>query len=187
MTSAHNPIVVFVQELLAGLDEATRARVEASALEQSVIEMGAPLAIEDELQLLLAAKYLASADGVSVPELAGLTRVMSRLGLPVAAQRQVIEFDVSTVRPEHIGELAPPRSRPALYLLSSVAVLAALDGLSEQERGRARELGEHLGISPQLVDVILAEATLTADALRRKDSATLALLRPLRRAIYRML
>lgn len=187
MSSAHNPIAAFVQKLLAELDESTRARVEASALEQSVAEMGAPLGIEDELQLLLAAKYLASADGVSVPEMAGLTRVMARLGLPVAAQRLILEFDVAVVRPEHVGELAPPRSRPALYLLSGVAVLAALDGLSEQERGRARVLGEHLGIGPQLVDVILAEAMLTADALGRGDAGALALIRPLRRAIYRML
>jgi hypothetical protein len=187
MSGAHNPIVASVQALLARLDGETRARVEGGALELSIDAMGAPLGIEDELQLLLAAKYLAAVDGLSGAELAGLKQMMARLHLPEVAQQAVLEFDVSAVRPEHVGELVPPRSRPALYLLSSVAVLAALDGLSEQERGRARVLGEHLGIGPQLVDVILAEAVLTADALRRGDEATLQLIRPLRRAIYRML
>lgn len=187
MSSAHNPILASVQALLARLDDDARAKVEASALAQSIAAMGAPLGLEDELQLILAAKYLAAADGLSGAELAGLKQLMERIHLPELAQRHVLDFDVSTVRPEHVGELVPPRSRPALYLLSSVALLAALDGLSEQERSRARVLGEHLGISPQLVDVLLAEAVVTAGALQRGEEATLQAIRPLRHAIYRML
>lgn len=135
----------------------------------------------------VAAKYLAAADGLSAAELAGMKQLMERIQLPEVAQRHVLDFDVSIVRPEHVGELVPPRSRPALYLLSSVVVLAALDGLSEQERGRARIFNEHLGISPQLVDVILAEAVVTAGALQRGEEETLQAMRALRHAIYRML
>ncbi len=187
MSDAANPIEAFVQSLLARIDDDTRNRIDATAQRRSVDAMGAPLGIEDELRLLLAAKYLAAADGLSGAEVDGLRALMERLDLPAVAQQHVLEFDVSAVRPEHVGELVPSRTRPALYVLSNVAVLAALDGLSDVEAARARQVGAHLGVSPPLVDVVLAEAVLTADALQRGDEATLRSLRPLQRAIFRLL
>lgn len=187
MSQATNPIEESVKAVLARLDEEARTRIDANALRRSVDLMGAPLGGDDELRLLLAAKYLAAADGLSGAELAGLRAIMQRLELPEEAQRLVLALNVTQVRPEHVGELVPPRTRPALYLLSGVAVLAALDGLSEEEEVRARQVGEHLGVSPPLVDVVLAEARLTAAALQRGDEAALAALYPLRRAICRLL
>lgn len=181
-----NPILASVQELLAGLDDDTYRRVELSVRDHAVHGLGAEISVEDELHLVLLSKYVAAADGVSGAEMTGLKRLMDRHNLPAVAQQHLLEFDVATVRLEQVAEIVRPRSPLAIYMLSGGTLLAALDGLSGAERSRARLVGEQLGLSPQLIEVVLEEACLTAAALLKGDEATLQLVRPLRHAIYRL-
>lgn len=186
MNAATNPILASVQELLNSLDDDAYREVELSVRDHAVHGLGAEIGVEDELHLILLSKYMAAADGVSGAEVTGLKRLMIRHGLPEVAQRHLLEFDVSTVRPEHVAEVVQPGSSLAVYMLSGGALLAALDGLSGAERTRAHAVGEQLGLKPEMVDVVLAEACLTASALLKGDEATIQLIRPLRHAIYRL-
>ncbi|MDC0717437.1 hypothetical protein [Nannocystis bainbridge] len=186
MNAATNPILASVQELIDGLDDETYRNVELSVRDHAVHGLGAEISVETELHLILLSKYMAAADGVSGAEVTGLKRLMDRHGLPEVAQRHLLAFDVSEVRPEHVAEVVQPHSSLALYVLSGGTLLAALDGLSPAERSRVRAVGEQLGLSPELVEVVLAEACLTAAALLKGDEAMIQLIRPLRHAIYRL-
>ncbi|MFY0535621.1 hypothetical protein [Nannocystis pusilla] len=145
MNAATNPILASVQGLLAGLDDETYRNVELSVRDHAVHGLGAEISVETELHLILLSKYMAAADGVSGAEVTGLKRLMDRHGLPEVAQRHLLEFDVSTVRPEHVAEVVQPHSSLALYILSGGTLLAALDGLSGAERTRVRRSASSSG------------------------------------------
>jgi hypothetical protein len=182
-----NPIPAFVRSLLAGLDEGTRSAVAETVREHSTTAIGTELSVESELSLLLIAKTVASADGLSTAELEGMKRLMAQFKLPEVAQNQLLSFDVSAVRAEHVRELVKPKSKDALYLLSAVVTFAALDGLSDEEIAKAMEIGAQLELSPEVCHLIMAEARVTTVALRRGDEEMLRAIRPLRHAMFKAL
>ena len=180
-----NPITAFVQKLLSELDEGTRSAVAATVKQHSTTALGTELGVEDELHLLLMAMAVASADGLSHAESEGIKRLMAKFNLPEAAQKAILSFDASTVQPEHVRELAKPKSKEAVYVLSGVVTFAALDGLSDAELAKAQEVAAHLELSPEVCNVLVAEARVTTVALMRGDEEMLRAIRPLRHAIFK--
>jgi hypothetical protein len=179
-----NPILDTTSRVIARLDpkvvEDARASVRVRSLEATGEEVG----LEDQINLIKAAKYLSAADGLSNAELTGLRLLMRKYGLPPAVVDDVLAFDVERITPADVGELAEPRSRQACFMLSAMVGIAALDGLSDDELARAREVGIAFGLEPKLVALIVAEAKAGVYALLRGDRSMLDELREVRRAIY---
>ena len=140
-----NPIAESTHRFLTGLLPAHREQAEHALLRDSVRPEGVAMGLADEINLAKAVKCVAGADELSVEELTGLKYLMIVSGLPVIAQRHVDEFDASTTQVHDVAALFAPASRQACYVLSGVTTVAALDGLSLDERDFAVELGRELG------------------------------------------
>jgi hypothetical protein len=179
-----NPIFDSTQRVLAGLDpstiEAARASVRVRSLELNGEEVG----LEEQINMIKAAKYLSAADGLSNAELTGLRLLMRKYGLPAAIVADVLEFDVDRITPQDIGDLADQHSRRAAIMLSGMVGIAALDGLSDDELARARAVGVAFGLEPRLVAAIVAEAKASVYAILRGDASMLDSLREVRQAIF---
>lgn len=179
-----NPIETGTEALLQRLDadtlEAARTSVRVRSLESS----GEELALEDAINLIKGAKYLSAADGLSNAEETGLKLLMRKYGLPEPVVAHVLEFDTTPVEPRHIGELVPPRSRRACFLLSGMISIAGLDGLSDEELADARKAGTALGLAPKEVALIVAEAKASVYAVLKGDRSLLNHLMEVRRAIF---
>ena len=179
-----NPIFDSTQRTLAGLDpstiEAARASVRVRSLEQNGEEVG----LEQQINMIKAAKYLSAADGLSNAELTGLRLLMRKYGFPATVVADVLEFDVGRITAQDIGELADPRSRQACIMLSGMVGIAALDGLSDDELARARAVGLAFGLDARLVSAIVAEAKASVYAVLRGDASMLDQLREVRQAIF---
>ena len=145
---------------------------------------GEEVSLEDQLNIIKAAKYLSAADGLSNAEITGLRMLMRKFGLPESIVSHVLEFDVDPITPEHIAELAGLRSREACFMLSGMVGIAALDGLSDDELARARAVGVAFGLPSKLVTAIVAEAKASVYALLRGDASMLDELREVRKAIF---
>ena len=179
-----NPIADSTRALMRTIDERTTADARSAVRNRSMEATGEVIDLEASINLIKAAKYLAAADGLSTAEETGLKMLMRKYGLPDAVVSHVLAFDVATVAPEHIGELADERSREACFLLSSMIAIAGLDGLSDDELADARKAGEALGLEPKLVALIVAEALASVYGVLRGDRSMLNHLMGVRRAIY---
>lgn len=179
-----NPIAESTTRFLADLPPARREQAEHDLLRDSVRPEGVDMTLADEINLAKAVKCVAGADGLSVEELAGLKYLMILSGLPVLAQQHVESFDASTTRVEDVAALFPAASRKACYVLSGVTTVAALDGLSSEERDFAVELGANLGLSATLVELLIAEARAMAIAMKANNQALIAELARTREALY---
>lgn len=179
-----NPIAESTERFLAGLAPARREQAEHDLLRDSVRPEGVEMALADEINLAKAVKCVAGTDGLSVEELAGLKYLMIISGLPVLAQQHVEIFDASTTRVEDVAALFPTASRKACYVLSGVTTVAALDGLSSEERDFAVELGANLGLSATLVELLIAEARAMALAMKLGNQELIAELARTREALY---
>jgi hypothetical protein len=179
-----NPIADSTARFLAGLEPEQRERAERELLRDSVRPEGVEMSLADEINLAKAVKCVAGADGLSVEELTGLKYLLIVSGVPVLAQEHIESFDASTTRIDEVGALFPPASRKACYVLSGVTTVAALDGLSSDERDFAVELGANLGLPPTLVELLIAEANAMALAMRQGNQAMVAELARMREALY---
>jgi hypothetical protein len=179
-----NPIAESTERFLRGLAPDERERAEHALLRESVRPEGVAMTLADELNLAKAVKCVAGADGLSVTELTGLEYLMISSGMPVIAQRHVNEFDASTTQIADVSALFAAGSRQACYVLSGVTTVAALDGLSDDERDFAVELGASFGLSATLVELLIAEARAMAMAMSRGDQALVEELARVREALY---
>jgi hypothetical protein len=179
-----NPIAESTEHFLSGLASARREQAEHDLLRDSVRPEGVDMTLADELNLAKAVKCVAGADGLSVQEVTGLKYLMIVSGLPLIAQQHVEAFDASTTRVDDVAALFPPASRKACYVLSGVTTVAALDGLSSEERDFAVELGASLGLSATLVELLIAEARAMALAMQLGQQPLVAELARMREALY---
>ncbi|NVB39033.1 hypothetical protein G6O69_14415 [Pseudenhygromyxa sp. WMMC2535] len=178
-----NPIIDTTVALLERLDDGTRTAAEDSVRAHSREVLGQEVDLEADLNLIKAAKFVAAADGLSAVELRGMKMMMGSFGLPEAVQWHLLEFDESTVESTHVGELAPDGGREARFLLSAILHFAALDGLSDDEAARGREVGAALGQRDNLIEALILEARAEHHAARRRDEHQRKLLRDLRLAL----
>jgi hypothetical protein len=179
-----NPIFDSTQRVLAGLDPSTVAAARASVQVRSLELNGEAVRLEDQINMIKAAKYLSAADGLSNAELTGLRLLMRKYGLPAPVVNDVLDFDVDGISPQDIGELADRGSRQACVMLSGMIGIAALDGLSDDELARARAVGVAFELDAKLVAAIVAEAKASVYAVLRGDASMLDQLREVRQAIF---
>ena len=179
----NNPLADSTRALLDSLDddelEAARAAVRGATLEA----LGEELELEDELNMMKAAKFLSASDGLSSAEHSGLRLMMRKLGLPEALRPHVLDFELGELRAAHIGALANAGSREACIIFSGMIAIAGMDGLSDDELDSARAAGDALGLGPKIMALLIAEAKATISAVLRGDTASLEALAPIRRAI----
>jgi hypothetical protein len=166
------------------LDSQTVLDARASVQIHSLESTGEEIGLEESINLIKGAKYLASADGLSNAEETGLKLLLRKYGMPERITEHVLKFDVSNVDTDHIGELVPPRSRKACFLLSGMISIAGLDGLSDEELADARKAGAALGLEPKLVALIVAEAKASVYGVLKGDRSLLSQLMEVRRAIF---
>lgn len=179
-----NPIAQSTESFLSELVPEHREHAEHDLLRDSVRPEGVAMTLADEINLAKAVKCVAGADGLSVEELTGLKYLMIVSGLPIVAQQHVEAYDASTTRVDDVAALFPPASRKACYVLSGVTTVAALDGLSTDERDFAVELGARFGLSATLVDLLIAEAKAMAMAMQLGNRELVAELARVREALY---
>lgn len=179
-----NIIIESTNALFASLSDQTIADGESSVRVRSMESTGEVIGLEDSINLIKGAKVLSAADGLSNAEETGLKLLMRKYGMPDAIVKHVLEFDVTKVEPDMLGELAPQRSRKACFMLSSMVAIAALDGLSDEELAEARAAGAALGLEPRLVALIVAEAKASVYGVLKGDRSMLSHLMGVRRAIF---
>lgn len=179
-----NPIADSTAASLAQLDPKARAEAEASVARNTLRATGLELTLAEEICLAKAIKFVAATDGLSREETTALRFLMIMAGIPPALQREILDFELAGVTHEHVAELFPPRSRRACYLLSGSTTVAAIDGLSDDERAAAEELGRRLDLEPRLVTVLITEARATGMAMGRGDEEMVAVLQDLREALF---
>ncbi len=179
-----NAIFDSTQQVLAALDSDTLAAARASVRVRSLEQHREEVGLEDQINMIKAAKWLSAVDGLSNAELTGLRLLMRKYGVPDSVVSDVLEFDVGRVTAQDIGELAGRQSRQACIMLSGMVGIAALDGLSDDELVRVREVGRAFGLEPKLVAAIVAEAKAAVYALLRGDTSMLDQLREVRQAIF---
>jgi hypothetical protein len=184
LRSMRNPIADTTDALMLQLDPQTITDARASVRIRSLESTGEELGLEESINLIKGAKYLASADGLSNAETTGLKLLLRKYGMPELVTEHVLKFDVSRVDSQHIGELVPPRSRKACFLLSGMVSIAGLDGLSDEELTDARKAGAALGLEPKLVALIIAEAKASVYGVLKGDRSLLSQLMEVRRAIF---
>lgn len=179
-----NPIIDTTDTLLRQLDARTIADARDAIRVRSLESTGEVLGLEESINLIKGAKYLAAADGLSNAEATGLKLLLRKYGMPDVISAHVLAFDVSGVASHHIGELVPSRSRRGCFLLSGMIAIAGLDGLSDEELDGARKAGEALGLEPKLVALIVAEAKASVYGVLKGDRTMLDHLMEVRRAIF---
>lgn len=179
-----NPIADTTDALMRQLDSQTILDARASVQIHSLESIGEEIGLEESINLIKGAKYLASADGLSNAEETGLKLLLRKYGMPERITEHVLKFDVSNVNTAHIGELVPARSRKACFLLSGMVAIAGLDGLSDEELADARKAGAALGLEPKLVALIVAEAKVSVYGVLKGDRSLLSQLMEVRRAIF---
>lgn len=179
-----SPIADSTARFLLELDADERERAEQAMLRDSVRAEGVDMNLADEINLAKAIKAVAGADGLSREELTGLKYLMIISGVPPIVQQHIQDFDASTTHVDDVAALFPAASRKACYVLSGTTTVAALDGLSEEERDFAVELGASLGLPATLVDLLIAEARATGLAMSEGNQTMVGELMRLRETIY---
>jgi len=171
-----NPIAQSTEAFLATLDGTVREAAEETVGSNSKRSAGVEFTLTEEINLAKAIKQIASVDGFSREERSALGFLMIMAGIPHRMQQEVLDFDVTDVRPEHVAELFPHASRKAAYVLSGATTVAAFDGLSEEEELEARELGVRLGLSAPLIDELVDNALRMGLAMNTGNRAKVELL-----------
>lgn len=180
----YNPIAESTEKFLASLTAEEIDRADQDLLRDSVRAEGVDMSLADEINLGKAIMCIAGTDGFSREELTGLKYLLIISGLPPIVQEHILGFDASTSRVDDVAALFPHASRKACYVLSGTTTVAALDGLSDDERDFAVELGASLGLPPTLVHLLIAEAKAMALAMRAGDQPMVAALMRMRETIY---
>jgi hypothetical protein len=178
-----NPIRAKRERLLASLSAEERNALEAFAGERSKLASGSVFTVAELVDLALAVKYVAAVDGLSRPESNGLALSIQSHGLPEPFRTFVLEADLDSVQADHIGELFTHDPAKARYVLYGAIQIAQYDGFSAAERELALTIADRLGLPRPLVDLYAAETRLALMAFERRDSALLAAVRELRKAV----
>ena len=181
---SENPIAESTAKFLESLSAEEIDRAEQDLLRDSVRAEGVAMSLTDEINLGKAIKCIAGADGFSREELTGLKYLLIISGLPASVQEHILAFDATTTRVDDVAALFPHASRKACYVLSGTTTVAALDGLSDDERDFAIELGASLGLPPTLVHLLIAEAKAMAMAMRAGNQEMVTALMRMRETIY---
>jgi hypothetical protein len=181
---SENPIAESTAKFLESLSADEIDRAEQDLLRDSVRAEGVAMSLTDEINLGKAIKCIAGADGFSREELTGLKYLLIISGLPASVQEHILAFDATTTRVDDVAALFPHASRKACYVLSGTTTVAALDGLSDDERDFAIELGASLGLPPTLVHLLIAEAKAMAMAMRAGNQEMVTALMRMRETIY---
>jgi hypothetical protein len=181
---SYNPIAETTSKFLASLSADEIDRAEQDLLRDTVRAEGVDMSLADEINLGKAIMCIAGADGFSREELTGLKYLLIISGLPPVVQQHILAFDASTSRVDDVAVLFPHASRKACYVLSGTTTVAALDGLSDDERDYAIELGASLGLPPTLVHLLIAEAKAMALAMRDGNQEMVTALMRMRETIY---
>lgn len=179
-----NPIAESTAAFLASLDPQTIDHIEQELLRESVRAEGVDMSLADEINLGKAILCIAGADGLSREELTGLKYLLIISALPPLVQEHILGFDASSTQVGEIAALFPTASRKACYVLSGTTTVAALDGLSDEERDFAVELGASMGLQPTLVTLLIAEARATALAMQQGNQTMADELMRMREAVY---
>ena len=179
-----NPIADSTERLLATLDADARAQAEAQVGEHSVRADGFTLSLAEEINLAKAVKTIAGVDGLSREEVTGLKYLLIMSGVDPNVQEHVLGFDASTTHVDDVAALFPAASRKACYVLSGTTTVAAIDGLSEEERDFAIDLGASLGLRATLVHLLIAEARATGRAMADGNQDMVNELVRMREAMY---
>ena len=179
-----NPIAESTERFLAELEPAAREQLEQAMLRDSVRAEGVEMSLADEINLGKAMLCIAGADGLSREEMTGLKYLLIISGLPHEVQQHILAFDASTTQVSDVAALFPQASRQACYVLSGTTTVAALDGLSEDEREFAVELGARMGLAATLVVLLIAEAVANAEAMRIGNQELVQALVRMREALY---
>ena len=179
-----NQIAESTAQFLATLNPLEREEAEQVMLRDSVRAEGVEMSLADEINLGKAMMCIAGADGLSREELTGLKYLLIISGLPHPVQEHILSFDASTTQVEDVAALFPPASRQACYVLSGTTTVAALDGLSTEERDFAVDLGASLGLPPTLVMLLITEAKATALAMKGGNQELGEALTRMREALY---
>jgi tellurite resistance protein len=166
-----NPIAESTEAFLTGLNATVREAAEEAVATRSLKTTGAELTLREELELAKAIKFVASVDGFSKQERSALQFLMIMSGIPNSVQKDVLDFDVSGVTLEHVGELFPRASRRAACVLSGAITVAAFDGLSPEEEARSRALGRQLGLTEPTIDALIGNARALGMAMSKGDRA----------------
>lgn len=172
--------------MVATLDLPTLAAAKATLGRYARDTTGKAASLTDALELLAAARVLAMLMELGSGEEQALALLLSKYEVPTLVRQHVLRFDPSPATLDHVRELFRRGSRPARHLISVLAALASFEGLRDEARVRVMELGEEMGLSPDLVRVIIEEAQVTVAAILRGDQATLRRLRELRIAIFEL-
>jgi hypothetical protein len=180
----YNPIAETTSKFLASLSADEIDRAEQELLRESVRAEGVDMSLADEINLGKAIMCIAGADGFSREEMTGLKYLLIISGLPSVVQQHILAFDASTSRVDDVAALFPHASRKACYVLSGTTTVAALDGLSDDEREFAVELGASLGLPPTLVHLLITEAKAMAMAMQAGNQEMVTALMRVREAIY---
>jgi len=181
---SRNPIDESTQEFLAGLDPELRERAEQAMLRDSVRAEGVAMSLADEINLGKAIKTIAGADGLSREEVTGLKYLLIISGVPPEVQDHIMAFDATTTHVDDVAALFPHASRKAAYVLSGTTTVAALDGLSDEERDFAVELGASLGLPATMVNMLVCEGRAMGLAMQEGNQAMVSELMRLRESIY---
>lgn len=184
--SAVNPIRDTSRRVVATLDLPTLAAAKASLGRYARDTTGKTSSLTDALELLAAARVLATRMELGEGEQQALALLLSKYEVPPMVREHVLRFDPRPATLDHVREVFRSGSRSARHLISVLAALASFEGLREEPRARVMELGEQMGLAPDLVRVIIEEAQVTVAAILRGDQATLRRLRELRIAIFEL-
>ena len=179
-----NPIAHSTEQFLASMSPDQRERAEQHMLRESVRAEGVAMSLADEINLGKAMLCIAGADGLSREEITGLKYLLIMSGVDPHVQEHVLGFDASTTHVDDVAALFPAASRKACYVLSGTTTVAAIDGLSEEERDFAIDLGASLGLRATLVHLLIAEARATGRAMADGNQDMVNELVRMREAMY---
>lgn len=177
----HNPISATTFAYIESLEPAVRSAAASAVSEGN--PSGLSLSLQQVIDLAKSIKVVAATDGFSRDELGALEFMMIMASIPHEVQQHVVDFDVSELSVEHVGELFTSSSRLASYVLSAATTVAAFDGLSDLELGQARALADRLQIPPRVSEALIAHGWALGLAMQRGDSAVVRSLLSAREAM----
>jgi len=112
-----------------------------------------------------ATRIILAADGTSPSEELAFRVGLQALGLPEAAQKEILDFDPSGKRIEDVLPSYEKNGQLARVMLYNAVLVAAVDGFGDAERAQFRRAGEMLGVPLDVVsaieDLVLMEKAVT--------------------------
>jgi len=179
-------IVETTRRFVAELDVDTLERAEVSAREQTRLDVGREMRLQEALELMTAAKLLAVGEDFDRGEAQGVRLWLTKYEMPSIVQRHLLKLDVSGFSVEQLPSRMRLDSIEMRRLFWVVTALASFEGLRPGTRVRAEALGARLGLPRDLVRVLVEEAQLAVSAVLQGDEPLIRRLRTLRYAIFRM-